>query len=251
MRLLSLALLPAATLIGLALAASGAVTAQTAPADTVTLRPGDPSLVTDWIAPGTRVTTLKLVQPVQQDVGTSTDTYTVEGDEVVKVTTVSVPMQGMNQTDTVAAEAGTLAPRRHASTGGQAEVSLEFMDEGVVGMVTPKTGDPTTVMVMTDEPVFDGAWTSEIVRSLPFAEGYVAKVPMYTREMGDEAFEVVVSVTGQETVETAAGDRTGWAVDAQMGPVTMTFVVDAETRDLLVTRMSPQPGVQIEMVPSE
>ena len=243
--LLAAALLPAATLFGLATAASGS--AQTAPADTVTIRPGDPTLVTDWLVPGVHTTTLKVVQPVQQDVGTSTDAYTVADGEVVKVSTVSVPMQGMNQTNTVAAEAGTLSPRRHTSTGGPAEVSLEFMDEGVVGMVTPKTGDPTTVMVETDGPVFDGAWTGEIVRSLPFAEGYVAKVPMYTPEMGDKTFDVVLSVTGQETV----GDRTGWAVDAEMGPVTMTFVVDAETRDLLVTRMSPQPGVVLEMVPSE
>ena len=233
----------------LATAASGS--AQTAAADTVTLRPGDPSLVTSWLTEGTRQTTMRLVQPMKQDVGTSTDTYTVADGEVVKVTTVSVPMQGMKQTATVAAQAGTLAPRRHTSTGGQAEVSLEFMDEGIVGMVTPRTGDPTTVMVMTDEPVFDGAWTGEVVRSLPFADGYVAKVPMYTPQMGDGTSDVVLSVTGQETVRTPAGDRLGWAVDAEMGPVTMTFVVDAETRDLLVTRMSPQPGMTLEMVPSE
>lgn len=235
-------------LFAVALAASAAAQA---PADTLVLRPGDAALVTDWLASGATTTTMRLVQPMQQDVGTSTDTYTVGDGRVTKVTTLSVPMQGMNQRDSVVAMAGTLAPLTHTSTGGRADVSLEFMDEGVVGMVTPRTGDPTTVMVMTDEPVFDGAWTGEIVRSLPFAEGYVAKVPMYTPEMGDDAVSVVMSVTGQEVVSTAAGDRTGWAVDAQMGPVTMTFVVDAETRDLLVTRMSPQPGVQIEMAPSE
>lgn len=233
------------------LATAAAGTAQTAPADTVTIRPGDPSLVTDWLVAGSRATTLKLVQPMKQDVGTSTETYTVADGEIVKVSTVSVPMQGMEQTDTVAADAVTLAPRRHASTGGQAEVSLEFMDEGVVGMVTPRSGEPTTVMVETDAPVFDGAWMNEVVRSLPFAEGYVAKVAMYSPQMGDETSEVVVSVTGQEDVATAAGDRTGWTVVAEMGPVTMTFVVEPETRDLLVTRFSPQPGVALEMVPAE
>ena len=70
-------------------------------------------------------------------------------------------------------------------------------------------------------------------------------------QAGEEPVEVVLAVTGQEEVETAAGARTGWAVDADMGPFTMTYVVDAETRDLLVTRMSPQPGVAIEMVPGE
>ena len=240
---------PLLALALLAAAASGA--AQTAPADTVTLRPGDPALVTDWLAERSTTTTLKLVQPMQQDVGTGTDTYTISGGEVTRTSTMSVPMQGMEQSDTVAADAATLAPRRHTSTGGRADVSLEFMDEGVVGLVTPRTGEARTVMVMTDAPVFDAAWMAEIVRSLPFAEGYVARVPVYSAEAGDEPTDVVVSVVGQEPVDRPSGARTGWTVEADLGPVTMTYVVDAETRDLLVTRLSPQPGVVIEMVPGE
>ena len=237
-------------LLALALLATAA-SAQTAPADTVTLRPGDPALVTGWITAGSSTTTLRLVQPMQQTVGTGTDTYTVEGGEVTRVSTMSVPMQGMEQSDTVTADAATLAPLRHASKGGRAEVSLEFMDEGVVGLVTPRTGEARTVMVMTDAPVFDAAWISEVVRSLPFADGYVAKVPVYTPEAGDEPTDVVVSVVGQEEVARPSGARTGWTVEADMGPVTMTYVVDAETRDLLMTRLSPQPGVAIEMVPND
>lgn len=229
------------------LAAPLAATAQDAPADTVTLRPGDPSLVTDWLAEGSRTTTMKLTQPQKMDVGTSTDTYTMAGGQVTRVTTLSVPMRGMNQTDTVTADAVTLAPRRHQSAGGMAEVSLEFMDEGVAGLVTPRTGEARTVMVETDAPVFDGAWIGEIVRSLPFAASYVAKVPVYLAQAGDEPVDVVLSVTGQEP--TASGPA--WTVEADMGAVTMTYVVDATTRDLVVTRMSPQPGVAIEMVPAQ
>ncbi len=227
---------------------TAAASAQDAPADTLVLRPGDPTLVTDWLASGSQTTTMKLVQPMQQNVGTSTNAYTVADGRVTKVTTLSIPMQGMSQRDSVAVMAGTLAPLTHNSTGGRSTVSLEFMDEGVVGLVTPRSGEATTVMAMTDAPVFDGAWTAEIVRSLPFADGYVAKVALFRAEASaDEATEIVVAVTGQETVS----DRLGWTVDADLGPFTMTYVVDAETRDLLVTRMSPQPGVAIEMVPSE
>ena len=230
------------------LVASGTASAQTADGDTLVLRPGDATLVTDWMASGATTTTMKLVQPMQQDVGTSTDTYTVGDGTVTKVTTLSVPMQGMNQRDSVVVMAGTLAPLTHNSSGGRNEVSLEFMDEGVVGLMTPTSGEATTVMAMTDAPVFDGAWTAEIIRSLPFAEGYVAKVALFMAEASaDEETEIVVAVTGQETVN----ERLGWTVDADLGPFTMTYVVDAETRDLLVTRMAPQPGVAIEMVPSE
>ena len=237
-----------ALLVLLAASLAATASAQDAPADTLVLRPGDPTLVTDWLATGSQATAMKLVEPMQQDVGTSTDTYTVAGGRVTKVTTLSVPMQGMNQRDSVVVMAGTLAPLTHHSTGGRSTVSLEFMDEGVVGLMTPRSGEATTVMAMTDAPVFDGAWTAEIIRSLPFAEGYVAKVALFMAEASaDEATEIVVAVTGQETVD----DRLGWTVDADLGPFSMTYVVDAETRDLLVTRMSPQPGVAIEMVPAE
>ena len=199
-------------------AASGTASAQTADGDTLVLRPGDPTLVTDWMASGSTTTTMKLVQPMQQDVGTSTDTYTVADGRITKVSVTSVPMQGMNQRDSVVVMAGSLTPLTHNSSGGRATVSLEFMDEGVVGLMTPTTGEATTVMALTDAPIFDGAWTSEIVRSLPFAEGYVAKVALFMAEMGDEPGEIVLSVTGQETVN----ERLGWTVDADLGPFTMT-----------------------------
>ena len=78
---------------------TAAASAQDAPADTLVLRPGDPTLVTDWLASGSQTTQMKLVQPMQQDVGTSTDAYTVADGRVTKVTTLSIPMQGMNQRD--------------------------------------------------------------------------------------------------------------------------------------------------------
>ena len=224
-----------------------ATAASAQPSDTLTVRPGDASLVTDWMADGTQTLTLKLVQPMQQDIGSGTTTYTLSQGRVAKTTVLSIPMQGVTQTDSVTAMAGALAPLTHTSTGGRAETSLEFLDEGIVGLVTPRTGEAETVLVMTDAPVFDAAWLTEVIQSLPFAEGYVAKIPVYSAEMGDEPVDIVVSVVGQETV----GERDGWTVEAAMGPMTMTHVVDAETRALLVTRLSPQPGVAIEMVPGD
>ena len=221
-----------------------------APADTVSLAPGDPTLTTDWLAPGTRGYTLKLLQPMQQDVGTVSETVTVADGRVTRVTTMSVPMRGMTQTDSVVAMSN-LVPLAHVSTGGASEVSLEFMDEGVVGLVTPRQGEATTVMLMTDAPVFDGAWVAEIAQSLPFAEGYVARAPVYFTERPDEAGEVVLSVTGQETVGTGDGARLAWTVEGEVGPMTFTYLVDAETRALLETRFAPQPGFVVAIVPAD
>lgn len=218
-----------------------------APADTLDLVPGDGTLVTDWVAPRTLTYTIQLVQPMQQDVGTVREVTTVGGGVVTRVQTVSVPMQGMTQTDSLVADATTFMPRTHHSTGGQQDASLEFMDEGVVGLLTPRDGEATTVLLETYEPVFDMAWMGEVAQSLPFAQGLVVRAQAFANQSPDEIVPAVLTVTGQETVD----DRAAWTVDAAMGPVTMTYLIDAETREMITTRFSPQPGVQIEIRPAD
>jgi len=220
--------------------------AQDAPADTVALVPGDGQLTTTWITPGTRTFTMRLTAPMRQDVGSATETITVTDGTVTKVTRLSVPMQNMTQTDSVIATAATLAPKLHRSSGGGADASLEFMAEGVAGVITPRQGEATTVMLMTDAPVFDSAWVGEVAQSVPFAEGAVYRLSAFANQSPDEPIDVVLTVMPQETV----GERAAWPVAADLGPVTMTFLVDAETRQWLKTRFSPQPGVSLEIIPT-
>ena len=233
-------------LLAVAVLWSPAVVAQ-APADTLTLAPGDGHLTTDWMASGTQAYTVRLVQPQAMDIGTASETTTVEGGTVTRVLTLSIPMQGMTQTDSLVADAATLMPLTHHSTGGQMEASLEFMAEGVVGMLTPRQGEATTVLLETYDPVFDSAWMGEIAQSLPLVEGAVVRVPAFTNQSPEEAIEAILTVSGQETL----GERTAWAVDAQMGPLAVTYLVDPETRELLTTRFSPQPGVRVEIRPAD
>lgn len=236
------------SLLAVALLATAPALAQdvTSP-DTLLVLPGA-ELDTDWITPGTTTWTLKLVQPMQQDVGTMTETYELMDGEVLRVTETTVPMQGMQQTDSLFADAETLAPRLHRSSGG-AVVSLEFMDEGVVGTAIMPGEATEAVMEMTDAPVFDAAWAGEIAQSLPLAEGLVARAPVYSVQGG--ITDIVYTVTGQEEVTTPDGARTGWTVEMQVGPQTITTVIDTETREVLTTQFSPQPGVVIEIAPAD
>lgn len=216
--------------------------------DAVTVRPGDASLVTSWIQPATTSYTIRVVEPIQQNVGTAVESVAVDDGVVTRVLTVDVPMQGMSQKDSVRADLATLAPLTHHSTGGMAEVSLEFMPEGVVGAVTPKGQALQAVTEMTDAPVFDSAWIADLVQSLPLAEGYAAEVPAFNAApTGLQTY--AIRVTGRESRKRADGtDGTGWVVEAQAGPATITYVVDTETRELLAQRFSPQPGVTVEIV---
>jgi hypothetical protein len=233
-------------LLAALLAAAPAALAQT---DTLLVVPGDGQLVTDWITPGTTDYTLRLLSPMQQDVGSTTETITVEDGAVTRVSALSVPMQGVEQRDSLRADAATLAPLLHRSAGGAADVSLEFLPEGVAGTVAPRSGETEAVMEMTDTPVFDAAWLGEIAQSLPLAEGLVARVPVYSAQGG--LTDAVLTVTGREEVERDGAARTAWVVEMVLGPQTLTQLVDAETRESLGLRLSPQPGVELEIVEAD
>lgn len=235
-----------ALLLSALLAAAPAALAQT---DTLVVVPGDGQLATDWITPGTTDYTLRLLAPMQQDVGSSTETITVEDGTVTRVSVLSVPMQGIEQRDSLRADAATLTPLLHRSAGGAADVSLEFLPEGVAGTVAPRSGETETVMEMTDTPVFDAAWVGEIAQSLPFEEGLVARVPIYSPQGG--LTDAVLTVTGQEDVERGGATRTAWVVEMAVGPQTLTQLVDVETRESLGLRLSPQPGVELEIVQAD
>ena len=237
--------------LALLLAAVLALPAAAQAPDTLAITPGDGVLVTDWLASESRTYALRVTAPVQQEIGTATETVTVADGAVTRVLRMTIPMQGVSQTDSLVADAATLAPRVHRSTGGAQEASLEFMAEGVVGMLTPRQGEAETVTLMTDAPVFDTAWAGEIAQILPFAEGFVARVEAFATQNAEAPISVVYTVTGQEAVMVDGAERTAWAVDTAMGPLTMTYFVDAETRAMLKTEFSPQPGVTIQIAPTD
>lgn len=215
--------------------------AQTAPADTARLAPGDASLDVSWLAPSDAQYVIRVIAPMQQDVGTAAERITLADGVVTRVTTVSVPMQRMTMTDSLRADAATLAPLTHHSTGGPSVLALEFSPEGVVGMAGGEA-----VVVPLDAPAFDASWIGEVAQSLPFAEGYTATVMAYDGQNGVVTY--TLTVQGQEEASGAAGPEPAWIVEAASAAGAATYAISAATRQTLRTRFSPQPGVTIEVV---
>ncbi len=200
------------------------------------LRPGDPALDTAWMGTGETATfVMNLVEPMAMPVGTSTITRTVAGGVVTSVQTISVPSQGMNETQTATADLATLRPLTQRNAGQQA-VDLTFADGRVSGT---KAGAPLAVAL--DAPVFDSTWSNEIAQSLPLAMGYTATAAVYDATNGLST--VTFTVTGQETI----GGAPAWTVEAASPNGPVTYTIDAATRRLLTMRISPQPGVVVEM----
>lgn len=214
--------------------------AQDAPADTVRLVPGHASLDTSHLVAGEAAYTVRLVAPLQQDIGTVTERTTLAGGVVTRVSRLSVPMQGLATTDSARATAATLAPLTHHRTGGPRALALEFSAEGVVGM---RGAEP--LVVPLDVPVFDAAWAAALVQSLPLAAGYRATMPVYDGDNG--VTTAVVRVAGETPAAGAA--EAAWTVEVQTGAQTSTLTVGKASRALLRTRFAPQPGVVVEIVP--
>jgi hypothetical protein len=205
------------------------------------LRPGDPALVTDWMTDSEASFVIRVVEPMQMDAGTSTTRRTVSGGEVTIETTISVPMQQMEVTTVSRADAATLAPRAHTSAGGPEAQALAFTPTAVTGTKTPAEGEATGVDVALAAPVFDASMMGQIAQSLPFADGYTATVEAYDTNLGVHA--ITYRVTGQSEV----GGAMAWTVEAASPAGPVTYVVEAATRRLVSMRMSPQPGMVVEM----
>ncbi len=200
------------------------------------LRPGDPALDTSWMGTNDTATfAMNLIEPMAMPVGTSTITRTVAGGVVTSVQTLSVPSQGMNETQTATADLATLRPLTMANVGQQA-VAFTFSDGRVTGT---KNGAPVDAAL--DAPVFDASWGSEIAQSLPLAAGYTATAAVYD---ASGVSSVTFTVTGQEDV----GGAPAWTVQAVSPNGPVTYTIDAATRRLLKMRVSPQQGVVVEMV---
>ena len=205
------------------------------------LRPGAAALVTDWLADDEAIYTIRVVEPMQMDAGTMTARRTVSRDEVTVEQTVSVPMQNMEVTSVSRAEAGTLAPLAFESDGGPETTRLAFTPQGVAGMKMPASGEGERLGVVFEAPVFDGSMAAEIAQSLPLEEGYTTVVEAYDTQQG--VYAITYRVTGQEEID---GGST-WVVEAVSPSGPTTYYVDPDTRRLLRIRMSPQPGVTVEM----
>lgn len=209
-------------------------------ADTLRVVAGVTALDASWLAAGEASYTIRLIAPMQQDIGTATERTSVADGVVTRVTRVSVPMQGMNVTDSLRADAATLAPLTHHTTGGPRPLSLEFSPEGVVGMAAGEA-----VVVPVDVPVFDASWIGEVAQSLPFAEGLVATVPAYDGQRGVVTY--VLRVTGQQEASGGGAPEPAWIVEASSDAGAATYAISVATRQTLRTRFSPQPGVTIEI----
>ena len=213
------------------------------------LAPGDGVLDAARIQTGETVATLKLLEPMQQDVGTQTQRVTVDraAGTVTVVTRIEVPMQNLSLVDSAVAALPSLAAVAQSLDGGEDRVALAFGDAAVTG-----TSGSDEVEVALEGPVFAASLLPQVLQALPLEAGYQRVLQTYSVGSVLTPYAgvtpVVVEVSGPEP----EGGRTAWRVVARPdGAAATTYMIDAETREILRTRVQPQAGILIDIVPQE
>ena len=213
----------------------------------VPLRPGDETLAVDALQSYSQDYVIKVVQPVQQDAGTQTRTVTVDrGAGTVTVeTALEIAMAGQTTTETIVLAYPSLRPISSRTDNNGVVTDLAYTETGVSRTRTPADAESEDYELAFDEPVFDSSLLFEVVRLLPFEEGYQGAFQTFS---ADGPTAIQLTVTGQDEVD----GRSVWTVRAQPedGPAT-TFSVDAETRELARVELTPQVGVVVHFVPAQ
>ncbi|GAB5537343.1 MAG: hypothetical protein Rubg2KO_35920 [Rubricoccaceae bacterium] len=223
---------------------AAAAEAARAEAEANAITPGSDALVA--VEPQTVTMTVRLIQPQEQDLGTVTVTEILAGGQLTLTSDVQIPAAGQNQQDTTVVAYPSLMPISRVEVTPNEVERATFADGQMTGTVT--AGDEVTNVEAALDGAFGPGITNHLIRMLPFAEGYVTSFRQINGD-GDISLSQL-SVTGQESYTTPSGsERTVWViVEEEDGNPDYTYYVDAETRELLRTAFSPQPGVTLDIV---
>lgn len=105
----------------------------------------------------------------------------------------------MQLIDSSVTDAGTLAPRSHASLQPTRRVALEFTGRRVRGRVGPVDAPTVPFDTVLPLPVFDAGNWDLLVRALPLAKGYAARLAVFDVDGGLRAYQI--RVTGRTEVQ--------------------------------------------------
>lgn len=213
---------------------------------------GNSALATKRILPDTVTRRMLLVQGGQErEIGT----YRSEVAEVQHdgrtafriVTALNSPMLGTGA-DTVHIDAATFKPLRHRSVNARRTMALDYRGDSIIGSIAPAGGSAQNIAIKPDTALFDANSTDFIIRSLPLAEGYAARYPVYVNELGGATW-VTSRVTGTESLTTSQGQTADvWVVETKVGPQTFRHYIDRKTYAVHQTVLVAAPGVEIKVV---
>ena len=119
--------------------------------------------------------------------------------------------------------------RLESARQGKTHVLLRYDGRRIVGEKVAKDGAVQPVAVDLERPVWEGNLFGVTFAALPLANGARFELPFYQYDKGLGAF--TLAVKGVRTVQTPAGPREAWVVEAGAAPGPwLEYEIDRKTR---------------------
>ncbi len=219
-----------------ALAFAPAALAQTA------LVPGHPDLAAAPPQSFDFVVTMEGTPP--RVIGAQSQGETLDGDRLVMVSRVNVPMANQQHADTLVVAWPSLAPLSHAAHGADEALRVTYAGGRVAARQHLGNLDETLDAALP-EGVFGPGSGARLARSLPFAAGYTA-----TFRTVDERGEVATGrLRVAEHLTQPDGDL--WTVEVTApGTYPLLYTIDAATREILGATIRPTPSMVVQLGPA-
>ncbi len=140
----------------------------------------------------------------------------------------------------------SMEPRYHSGYLGNHSMQLHFQGSLVTGRYTPQdsSGFRTIDQSLTRKP-FDSNAMELVAASLPLAEGYRARVPLYWYERGGLTW-VQVSVLGVAELTTVRGRERAWEVELDLLNAPRKVWISTTDRMVVAGRTEMADGRVIE-----
>ena len=214
-----------------------------------TLRPGAVALPA--AVAGETAFTVRLLQPSVLDMGTYTETVSVDEGAVTRVMRLVIPMGGQDETVTTTLDPATLAFRSVRADGRAATGAIDLAEGVAAGerAIVDASGvlpEPSPVRDEVPGPVFGTSWEYDLLPVLPLQAGDVYAVETYSLQ--DGLATATVTALGEVTLKRDGPPTPYLAAEVDSGDGPWTYYYDPATRELAFVRFSPQAGVEVEFV---
>ncbi|MEM0962699.1 MAG: hypothetical protein AAGK21_09210 [Bacteroidota bacterium] len=218
--------------------------------DIASIQPGTAPLDVSRLTSYDRRYQIRIVEPTEQDFGTTSRQLTVDEDAgraTLVVTTELSMTAGVTVRDSSVAFWPSLRPISRTITRQGSRVEIVFSDGRLERTVSGSTVEPNeTSTIELDSPAFDENWVGELVRTLPLEDGYRTSI----RAVGLDGSlkQVLVSVEARQVA--GRSDRVWTVRTTSDDGRELTYDIADSTREVLRMGRSPQVGLLIDIAPT-
>jgi hypothetical protein len=138
-------------------------------------------------------------------------------------------------------------PYRHSDVTQAWKLSVRYRGTEITGEKRMASGKIIPIRTEVESAVFDAHSVEMVLRVLPWADDYVAELPVFHPGRGTRMLVIARAFTF-DTATVSGHSVDAWKVRTDWDGVTQYYWIGAESRDLLRQSSELSEGIQLEFV---